>query len=99
MVALIDRSKRELAAVVAAFRFASPAFAQAFNPEDGTGTVLRAVYGPCSGLHTGTVAPQNEQVSGHRSGLHAFDMAASRSGTSSLNYCDPALKGGGSSLG
>jgi hypothetical protein len=50
-VVLIDRSKRELAAVVAAFGFASPAFAQAFNPDDGAGTELRAVYGPSGGLH------------------------------------------------
>jgi hypothetical protein len=53
-MALIDRSKRELAAIVAAFGFASPAFAQAFNPDDGAGTELRAVYGPSGGLHART---------------------------------------------
>ena len=99
MVALIDRSKCELAAVVAAFSFASSASAQAFNPDNGAGTELRAVYGPCGGLHAGTVAPRNEQVSGHQSEPQAFALAASRSRTSSRNQCVPALKDGGGGLG
>ena len=53
MVVLIDRSKREFSAVVAAFGFALPAFAQVSNPDGGADTELHVVYAPCGDLHVG----------------------------------------------
>jgi hypothetical protein len=93
---VIDRSTLALVAVVAAFGFASPAFAQAFKPDDGGGTVLAAYYGPHRGLHTGKFAPKNKRVATHQSGLHAFAQAPSPSGTSSFYRDNPSLTGGGS---
>ncbi len=81
---MIDRSKLALVVVVAAFGFASPAFAQAANSA------------PHRVLHTGKVAPKNKQVVSHESGLHAFAQAPSLSGTGSFNRYDPSLTGGGS---
>jgi hypothetical protein len=92
------RSRRDelnVEAVVAAFGFASPAFAQAFNPNDGTGILLRAVYGSRGGLHTGPVAQQNKQVAGHQSGLNGFAQTPSPSGTSPSHRYNPSLTGGG----
>ena len=84
-----------LVAVVAAFGFASPAFAQAFKPDDGGGTVLRAYYGPHRGLHTGKFVP--EQAGCHSSEWTArVRPAPSPSGTSSFYRYNPSLTGGGS---
>jgi hypothetical protein len=96
MVAMIVRSELALVVVVAVFGFASSASAQAFNPDDGSGTALPTYYGPHGGLHTGTAAPQNEQVAGHQSGLNAFAQAPSPSGTGSIHRYNPSLTGGGS---
>jgi len=93
---MIVRSKLALAVIVAAFGFASPAFAQAFNPDDGSGTALQTYYGPDGGLHTGPVAPQNKEVADHQSGLNAFAQTPSPSGTSPSNRYNPSLTGGGS---
>jgi hypothetical protein len=49
---------------------ASPAFAQSFDPSDGTGNELPSYYGPHGGLHAGIV-PRN-QTAAHQSGLNAF---------------------------
>jgi hypothetical protein len=96
MVAMIVRSKLVLVAVVAVFGFASPAFAQAFNPDDGSGTALPTYYGPDGGLHTGPVAPQNKQAAGHQSGLNAYAQTPGQSGTSPSGRYNPSLTGGGS---
>jgi hypothetical protein len=47
-------------------------------------------------LHTGTFSPKNRRVAGPQSGLHAFGLVPSASGTSSFNRYDPSLTGGGS---
>ena len=93
---MINRSTLVLVAVVTALGFASPAFAQAFKPNDGGGTVLAAYYGPHRSLHTGKFAPKNKRVAGRQNGLHAFAQAPSPSGTSSFNRYNPSLTGGGS---
>jgi hypothetical protein len=43
---MINRSKLALIAALAAISFASPAFAQALNKGDGTGSVSTFAYGP-----------------------------------------------------
>ena len=96
MVTVIARSKLALVAVAAVFGFASPAFAQAFNPEDGSGTALPTYYGPDGALHTGPVAPQSNQVAGRQSGLNAYAQTPSPSGTRPSNRYNPSLTGGGS---
>ena len=93
---MIDRSKLALVAVVAVFGFASPAFAQAFTPDVGSGTVRPTNSAPHRSLHTRKLAPQNEQAAGPQSGLHAFAQTPSPSGISSFNRYDPSLTGGGS---
>jgi hypothetical protein len=44
--AMIKNTKLALIAAIAAVSIASPAFAQAFTPRDGTGNVLPFSYGP-----------------------------------------------------
>jgi hypothetical protein len=66
--------------------FATPAFAQSFNPDDGTGNVLAFSHKP--------TAPQNEKIAIGRSGLHAFAMVPGPG--SAFNSNSPAATGGGS---
>ena len=49
--------------------FATPAFAQSFDPDNGTGNVLPFSYAP--------TAPQNNKIVVRRSGLNAFAMGSS----------------------
>jgi hypothetical protein len=93
---VIDRSTLALVAVVAAFGFASPAFAQTFKPDDGSGTVRVAYYAPHRSLHTGKLAPKNRRVASHQSGLRAFAQTPSPSGTSPFYKFGASLTGGGS---
>ena len=51
---MINKSKLALIAAVLAAGVASPAFAQSFDPTDGTGNDLPAYYGPRGGLHYGS---------------------------------------------
>jgi hypothetical protein len=88
-------SKLALIAAVSAV-LATPAFAQAFDPEVGTGNVLAFAFTP--------IAPQNGKVAvrqashgkmaDRQSGLHAFAMVPGTSSGSNPN--DPTLTGGGS---
>jgi hypothetical protein len=66
--------------------FATPAFAQSFDPDNGTGNVL-----PFS--HKST-APQNNKTAVRQSGLHAFAMVPGPG--SAFNSNSPAATGGGS---
>jgi hypothetical protein len=52
---MINKSKLALIAAVLAAGIASPAFAQSFDPTDGTGNGLPAYYGPRGGLHYGSL--------------------------------------------
>jgi hypothetical protein len=65
--------------------FATPAFAQSFDPDTGTGNVLAF-------SHTPTV-PQNEKIAGGRSGLHSFAMVPSS--RSAFDSESPQATGGG----
>jgi hypothetical protein len=86
-----------IAAVAAAL--ATPAFAQSFDPEAGTGNVLPFSFAPTA-VANGKVAVRqggHGRMAAHRSGLHAFAMVPGGTGTVlGGNSNDPALTGGGS---
>jgi hypothetical protein len=65
---------------------ATPAFAQSFDPDNGTGNVLSFSYAP--------TAHQNNKIVVRRSGLNAFARVPRTPSVSNSN--DPALLGGGS---
>jgi hypothetical protein len=89
---MITKSKYALIAVVAAVAFSSPAFAQSFDPDIGTGNVLSFSNGPTgSGQNTIAVAAAHKEVAARQNGFHAFAMVPYRGGANS-----PALTGGGS---
>jgi hypothetical protein len=64
--------------------FATPVFAQSFDPDNGTGNVLPFGYTP--------TAPQNDKTAGGQSGLHSFAMSP----RSAFNSKGAAVTGGGS---
>jgi hypothetical protein len=92
---MINLSKLAVIAAVTAV-IATPAFAQSFDPDVGTGNLLPFAYAP--------TAPQSGKVADHQasrskmanrqSGLHAFAMVPGTSSVSNPN--NPALTGGGS---
>jgi hypothetical protein len=65
---------------------ATPAFAQSFDPDAGTGNVLAFSYKPA--------APHNEKIAVRQNGLHAFAMVPAPG--SAFNSESPANTGGGS---
>ncbi|MGA7390281.1 MAG: hypothetical protein WA322_04805 [Pseudolabrys sp.] len=67
--------------------FATPAFAQSFDPDTGTGNVLTFA-------RTSVAAPQNEKIAGGRRGLHSFAMVPEP--RSAFNSESPQATGGGS---
>jgi len=78
--------KKFLTTLAALTVIATPAFAQSFDPDNGTGNVL-----PFSNAPT---APHNNKIVVRRSGLNAFGMVPRTPSGSNPN--DPALVGGGS---
>ena len=82
---MITKSKLAIAAA-AAICFASPAPAQSFDPEAGSGNVVAQ--------NGGQTAPQNGQIAVRRSGLYAYAMGP-RQATPTA-WTDPAVNGGGS---
>ena len=73
---MITKSKLALIAAVAVVTVASPAFAQSYDPSDGTGNVLPFAYGAgATKQRSVAVPPQNDQIAVGRSGLHAFARA------------------------
>jgi hypothetical protein len=93
---MITISRIALIAAVAAVGIASPALAQSFDPEAGSGNVLGFNYAPSAvqndefavrkSSHAKTAARQN--------GLHAFARVPGAASGSNSN--DPAVTGGGS---
>ena len=83
-------------AAVAASGIASPALAQSFDPEAGSGNVLSFSYGPVAAQNDPVaVRPANPgKVAARHNGLHAFAMVPRDSAAGNSN--DPALTGGGS---
>jgi hypothetical protein len=88
-------SKLALIAAIAAASIASPALAQSFDPEAGSGNVVPFSYGP-NPIQRDAVAvrPGSQgKIAARRNGLHAFAMVP-RGAEGTAN--DPALTGGGS---
>jgi hypothetical protein len=82
-----------IAAVTAAI--ATPAFAQSFDPEAGTGNVLP--FSTPSVVQNSKVAARHTsqgKIAARQSGLHAFAMVSGAAVGSNANI--PALTGGGS---
>jgi hypothetical protein len=65
---------------------ATPAFAQSFDPDAGTGNVLS--------FSQGQTGQQNDKIAGRQSGLDAFAMVPGTSSATDSN--SPAATGGGS---
>jgi hypothetical protein len=97
---MIKKTTLALVAALAVTSFASPVFAQSYNPGDGTGNALSFAYGaggikqrsvavPPAGL---TVVPQRQIAA--RDGYHSFAYIPSDNSVSSSN--SPAATGGGS---
>ena len=89
-------SKFALITAIAAAGIASPALAQSFDPEAGSGNVAGFSYAP-------TPAPNDEfavrqsshaKTAARQNGLHAFASVPGTSWNSGSN--DPAVTGGGS---
>ena len=85
------KSKIAVIAAVAALSFTSPALAQSYDNDWGTGNQLPSYYDSNGGLHAGNVRMQS-QFAAHRSGLNAF-ASIGRSGFASD---EPSSTGGGS---
>jgi len=89
---MVTKSKIAVIAAIAALSCASPAFAQSFDSDFGTGNELPTYYDSNGGLHAGNVHMQWSQVAVHRSGLNAFASV----GRSSFTSDEPSSTGGGS---
>jgi hypothetical protein len=83
-----------------------PAFAQAFDPDAGSGNIVPFSAGPPALLEPSIVAQpriaarprHNSSAAARQSGLHAFAMVPGNSGGGSVGFStyDPGLTGGGS---
>jgi len=89
-------SKLALIAAIAVAGIASPALAQSFDPEAGSGNVLSFSYAPIPAQNERVAGRQisHAKVAGRQNGLHAFAMVPRSAAGSDSN--DPALTGGGS---
>ena len=89
---MLTKSKLIVAAAVATFSLASPAFAQSFNADWGTGNEMSSFYDANGGLHEGASGSQQSQTAVRQSGLNAFAMVSGAASGSDA----PAATGGGS---
>jgi hypothetical protein len=89
-------SKLALIAAIAGAGIASPALAQSFDPEAGSGNVAPFSYAPIAAQSNTAAVRQKSQgkVAARRNGLHAFAMVPR--GAADGNANNPALTGGGS---
>jgi len=85
---MFDKSKRAMIVTAATLAITSPAFAQSFDPEAGTGNVWST-----SGYDEEN-AVRTRQPAARLSGLYAFAAAPRARVTADRN--DPTLAGGGS---
>ena len=89
-------SRLALIAAVAAIGIASPAFAEFFNPQEGTRDELQFSYKSNAPHSDKIVVRENShgKITVRQSGLHAFAMVPGPQAGPNPN--DPALTGGGS---
>jgi hypothetical protein len=83
---MTNNSKLALIATVVALGIASPAFAQSFDPDAGTGNVIS--------IGRPAVAWPTKRTAAHLQGLYAFAMVPHSQAAVDSN--DPTLTGGGS---
>jgi hypothetical protein len=88
-------SRMALITAIAAAGIASPALAQSFDPEAGSGNVAGFGYASTPAQADEYAVPQSRhaKTAARQNGLHAF---ASVPGTSNSGSTDPAFTGGGS---
>jgi hypothetical protein len=93
---MIKFSTFAVIATVAAAGIASPALAQSFDPEAGSGNVVPFSYAPTPAQNDRVAVRQTShaKVAGRQNGLHAF--ARIPGGAAGGDSNDPALTGGGS---
>lgn len=82
---MISKSTLVLIAAIAV-SIASPALAQSFDPEVGSGNLIQA--------NAPTAEPQTNKIVARRNGLHAYAMVPAKSEATAST--DPARNGGGS---
>ena len=89
-------SRIALIAAIAAAGIASPALAQSFDPEAGSGNVAGFGYAPTPAQNDEYVVRQSShaKTAVRQNGLHAFASVPGASSNSGSN--DPAFTGGGS---
>jgi hypothetical protein len=89
-------SRITLIAAIAAVGIASPALAQPFDPEAGSGNVAGFAYAPTPAQNDEYIVPQTRhaKTAARQNGLHAFASVPGNSSNSGSN--DPAFTGGGS---
>jgi hypothetical protein len=89
-------SKFALITAIAAAGIASPALAQSFDPEAGSGNVAGFSYAPTPAQNDEFAARQSghARTAARQNGLHAFARVPGTSSNSGSN--DPAFTGGGS---
>jgi len=78
--------KKLLTTIAALTVFATPTFAQSFDPDAGTGNVLPFAHTP--------TAPHDHKIVARQSGLHSFAMVPGP--RAALNSDSPENAGGGS---
>jgi hypothetical protein len=83
---MISKSTLAIIAAVAAIGIASPALAQSFDPEAGTGNVVAS--------NVGATTWQSDQIRDQRNGLQAYAMVPSQPAAAASTA--PTLNGGGS---
>jgi hypothetical protein len=92
---MFKKSKIGLIAAVAALAFASPALAQSFNPDYGTGNELSAHFQDNGQLVSGTAGQRGTQVVSRQSGMNAYAMVG-RSAPADDAGVSATATGGGS---
>jgi hypothetical protein len=83
---MTSNSKLAVIAAAVALSIASPAFAQSFDPDAGTGNVIS--------IGGRTIASPTKRTAANLRGLYAFAMVPHSQ--AAQNSYDPALTGGGS---
>jgi hypothetical protein len=71
---MVKKSRMALIVAAAALSFASPAIAQSFDSEFGTGNELPSQYEDSGKLVRGNVTHSREQIAMHRNGRDLYGM-------------------------
>jgi hypothetical protein len=88
-------AKLSLIAAIAAVGITSPALAQSFDPDAGSGNIVPFSYVRVAAQNDTVAVRQTSHAKvARQSGLHAFAMVPR--GSANGNSNDPALTGGGS---